>query len=296
MDRIQSVFIGLALGVALVGLTLPEPVSAHAGTSDPNLIHACVKGRDKVVRIVGATARTCESGFGRPVHWSVTGPQGQTGAQGPAGPAGAPGPAGPAGPAGTNGTDGLAGADDHGSPSLLSSNFIFNYQGSDPIDVGHGKVVHDAIPASTVSMKLVVTQFDEAGEVSRALVSDANPFNLSYLVDELTPAGQVSINFIYANLSDLSNGIYTWTLLGCQTVMGNGDASVFLNKPTTGSYMLSYTVTPGSVCASDASSFNPIGAAIGVISVLPELPVELQVDTDGDGVSDHADSDPLFGN
>lgn len=294
MNRIQSVFIGLALGVASVGLTLPESVSAHAGTSDPNLIHACVKGRDKVVRIVGPTARTCEREFGRPVHWSITGPQGQAGAQGPAGPAGAPGPAGPAG---TNGTDGLAGADgDLGSPSLLSSNFIFNYQGSDPIDVGHGKVVHDAIPASTVSMKLVVTQFDEAGEVSRALVSDANPFNLSYLVDELTPAGQVSINFIYANLSDLSNGIYAWTLLGCQTVMGNGDASVFLNKPTTGSYMLSYTVTPGSACASGASSINPIGAAIGVISVLPELPVELQVDTDGDGVSDHADSDPLFGN
>lgn len=142
----------------------------------------------------------------------------------------------------------------------------------------------------------MVTQFDEAGEVSRALVSDANPFNLSYLVDEVTPAGQVSINFIYANLSDLSKGIYTWTLLGCQTVMGNGNASVFLNKPTTGSYMLSYTVTPGSACASDASSINPIGAALGTISVLPELPVELQVDTDGDGVSDHADSDPLFAN
>jgi hypothetical protein len=57
-----------------------------------------------------------------------------------------------------------------------------------------------------------------------------------------------------------------------------------------------YTVTPGSVCASDASSINPIGAALGVISVLPALPVELQVDTDGDGVSDNADSDPLFAN
>jgi len=78
--------------------------------------------------------------------------------------------------------------------------------------------------------------------------------------------------------------------------MGNGSASVFLNKPTTGSYMLSYTVTPGSAYASDASSINPIGAALGIISVLPELPVELQVDTDGDGVSDLADSDPLFAN
>ncbi len=279
-------FIGLALGVALVGLSLPESVSAHAGTSDPNLIHACVKGRDKVVRIVSPTARTCERGFGRPVHWSVTGPQGQVGAHGPAG---APGPAGPAGPAGSNGTHGLPGA------PLLSSNFIFNYEGSDPTAVGHGNVVYDAIP-STVSMKLVVTQFDEAGEVSRALLSDTNQFNLSYLIDELTPAGIVSINFIYANLSDLSNGIYTWALLGCQTVMGNGEASVSLSKPTTGSYMLSYTVTPGSECASDASSINPIGAALGVISVLPALPVELQVDTDGDGVSDHADSDPLFGN
>lgn len=146
MNRDQSMFIGLALGVALVGLTLPESVSAHAGNSDPNLIHACVKGRDKVVRIVSPTARTCERGFGRPVHWSVTGPQGQVGAQGPAGPAGAPGTAG------TNGTDGLAGADGaEGSPSLLSSNVIFNYQGSDPNDVGHGNVVHDAIPTSTVS-------------------------------------------------------------------------------------------------------------------------------------------------
>ncbi|MGH8508536.1 MAG: hypothetical protein ACREVH_07455 [Gammaproteobacteria bacterium] len=221
------------------------------------------------------------------------GQDGATGATGATGPQGVQGLAGPVGPQGPAGASGLPGA------SLLSSNYIFNYQNDNQgNNIKHDKVVYDAIP-STISMKMVVTKFDEDGEVSRSLLSDGNPFNISFLVDDLAHNGPVSVDFIYADLTDLANGVHgVWTSLGCTTVTGNGDGNVqlekvLLDKPTVGAYMLSYTITPGEACPDTVNAINPLGAALGAISVLPALPVELDVDTDGDGVADHADSDPL---
>ena len=99
----------------------PTDALAHAGVSDPGVIHACVQRSSGQVRIVGVNG-TC-SGSEDPLHWSVVsagagaqglqgpmGPPGPMGPAGPQGPQGQQGPAGPAGPSGPQGTQGETGA------------------------------------------------------------------------------------------------------------------------------------------------------------------------------------------
>jgi hypothetical protein len=117
----------LVAGVAL---------AAQPGGRQPSsaVIHACVKKKTGLVRIVAASA-TCRRGESR-VAWNAQGTRGAAGAagaagpQGPAGAAGAAGPkgdtgargaAGPAGPAGPQGAAGPAGPS---LPSLESLNGV----------------------------------------------------------------------------------------------------------------------------------------------------------------------------
>ena len=96
------------LGIALA----PTSVSAHAGNSDPKVIHACVNNVAKVIRDVGvfgtcltsppAAAETAE-------HWAIIGPSGPQGPAGAQGLQGATGPTGPIGPQGPKGESGVTG-------------------------------------------------------------------------------------------------------------------------------------------------------------------------------------------
>src|SRR5262249_1450260 len=96
------------LAFVLLGVVLaPVSVSAHAGNSDPNVIHACVNNSNGVDRIVGVSGTCLVSEHA--VHWAIAGPAGTPGAQGPAGPQGPTGPAGPAGPKGDTGAQGPQG-------------------------------------------------------------------------------------------------------------------------------------------------------------------------------------------
>src|SRR5262245_22270878 len=96
------------LAFALLGVVLaPVSVSAHAGNSDPNVIHSCVNNSNGVDRIVGVNGTCLVSEHA--VHWAIAGPAGTPGAQGPAGPRGPTGPAGPAGPKGDTGAQGPQG-------------------------------------------------------------------------------------------------------------------------------------------------------------------------------------------
>lgn len=94
---------------------VPTDVLAHAGVSDPGVIHACVQRSSGQVKIVGVNG-TC-AGSEDPLHWSVVsagagaqGLQGPVGPMGPSGPTGPMGPAGPQGPQGSQGPAGPAGA------------------------------------------------------------------------------------------------------------------------------------------------------------------------------------------
>src|SRR5688572_12325726 len=75
---------------------------AHAGNSDPGVVHACVHRSSEQVKIVSATG-SC-SNAETAVHWPMIGPQG------PAGPTGARGPMGPSGPQGPQGSQGPGGS------------------------------------------------------------------------------------------------------------------------------------------------------------------------------------------
>ena len=101
--------LAFGLSLAIAGISVPESVLAHAGTTDPLLIHACVKKRGKSVRIVSPGARKCSKGE-RAIHWSGNGPTGDGGAIGSVGPQGPAGADGATGPAGADGTDGVNGA------------------------------------------------------------------------------------------------------------------------------------------------------------------------------------------
>ena len=101
--------LAFGLSLAIAGISVPESVLAHAGTTDPLLIHACVKKRGKSVRIVSPGARKCRKGESA-IHWSGNGPTGDGGAIGSVGPQGPAGADGATGPAGADGTDGVNGA------------------------------------------------------------------------------------------------------------------------------------------------------------------------------------------
>src|SRR5262249_15735262 len=118
----RAIFAVLALIVFGITST-PASVRAHAGNTDPNVIHACVNNVNGGDRIVGVTG-TC-SGSEHAVHWAIAGPigpqgpkgdtggtgsQGPTGPQGHQGPQGIQGPQGPIGPAGPQGPKGDTGA------------------------------------------------------------------------------------------------------------------------------------------------------------------------------------------
>lgn len=97
-QTITAVFLTAAIA------SVPTSAYAHAGNSDPSVIHACVQKSSDHVRIVEVNG-SCKNAEA-PVHWSIGGSQGPPGPAGPQGPAGPPGPAGPAGPTGPAGTAG----------------------------------------------------------------------------------------------------------------------------------------------------------------------------------------------
>jgi hypothetical protein len=110
--------------LAIVVVASPHALFAHAGNSDPNVVHACIHQGNNQARIVGVNGSCSNAEV--PVHWSIVGPQGPagpqgaTGAQGAAGPQGATGgqgPAGPAGPQGTAGPQGDTGAQGAAGPA-----------------------------------------------------------------------------------------------------------------------------------------------------------------------------------
>jgi hypothetical protein len=111
------------IATALVGLVPWNVAFAHAGTSDPSVIHACVEPRTNVVRIVSPTAVKCKRGLGQPIHWSATGPSG---------PQGAPGATGATGPAGPRGATGPSGDHESLVNYLFRSYPVFNRDGTDP--------------------------------------------------------------------------------------------------------------------------------------------------------------------
>jgi Lamin Tail Domain/Collagen triple helix repeat (20 copies) len=90
----------LVTGVAL---------AAQPGGRQPSsaVIHACVKKKTGLVRIVAASA-ACRRGES-PVAWNAQGARGANGGAGAAGPQGPAGPAGAAGPKGVTGAQGAAG-------------------------------------------------------------------------------------------------------------------------------------------------------------------------------------------
>jgi hypothetical protein len=90
----------LVTGVALAA----QP---HGTKATSAVIHACVKKKTGLVRIVAASV-TCRRGES-PVAWNAQGARGAAGAAGAAGPQGPAGPAGAAGPKGDTGAQGAAG-------------------------------------------------------------------------------------------------------------------------------------------------------------------------------------------
>jgi hypothetical protein len=114
--RLLSVARFLLFLIAAATVTSPS-VFAHAGNSDPNVVHACVNEGSNLVRIVGVNG-SCNNPE-TPVHWSIVGPQGPAGPAGPQGPAGPAGPQGPAGPAGPQGPAGPAGPQGPAGPTGL---------------------------------------------------------------------------------------------------------------------------------------------------------------------------------
>src|SRR5688572_6221475 len=90
----------------LAGTAVPTDALAHAGVSDPTVVHACVHRSSGQVKIVGVNG-SCTAAED-PMHWWVSAPQG-AGTQGTPGPMGPMGPQGPAGPAGPQGATGPAG-------------------------------------------------------------------------------------------------------------------------------------------------------------------------------------------
>src|SRR5262245_40591888 len=77
-----SRFLTLAALLPIAGmLAVPVDAEAHAGNSDPNVVHACVHRSSEQVKIISHTG-SC-SNAETAVHWPMVGPQG------PAGPTGA---------------------------------------------------------------------------------------------------------------------------------------------------------------------------------------------------------------
>ena len=75
----------LTLASALVLLALPTMARAHAGSNDPNMVHACVGNVSKVVRVVAVNGSCLSSPplvAETPVHWAIRGPQGANGTNG----------------------------------------------------------------------------------------------------------------------------------------------------------------------------------------------------------------------
>jgi len=131
LPRRRALLAALPL-VLVTGVALAAQPGGRQPTSA--VIHACVKKKTGLVRIVGASA-SCRPGESS-MAWNAQGARGPSGAagtpgpQGPAGPAGAAGPkgdtgaqgsVGPAGPAGPQGAAGPAGPS---LPSLESLNGV----------------------------------------------------------------------------------------------------------------------------------------------------------------------------
>src|SRR5688572_22339170 len=103
-----SKFLTVAALLPIAGMfVMPVDAEAHAGNSDPNVVHACVHRSSEQVKIISPTA-SCSS-VESPVHWPMVGPQGPAGPTGARGPMGPQGPQGQQGPAGSPGQQGSQG-------------------------------------------------------------------------------------------------------------------------------------------------------------------------------------------
>lgn len=103
------------VSLAAVALwALPTIASAHAGNSDPNMVHVCIGNLSRIVRSVGVGG-ACISGppfvAETADHWpkqAIPGPKGDKGDKGDRGIQGAQGVQGSPGTNGTNGIDGAS--------------------------------------------------------------------------------------------------------------------------------------------------------------------------------------------
>jgi hypothetical protein len=102
-DRTRSLIVVTALTL----LVNPTVARAHAGNSDPNVLHVCIGNVSKVVRSVGVGG-ACVSAppllAETPGHWATQGPAGPKGDKGDQGLQGMQGLPGNPGTNGTNGT------------------------------------------------------------------------------------------------------------------------------------------------------------------------------------------------
>ena len=83
--RLRLKVCALAVAIPLTFVAIHTIVSAHAGNSDPSVIHACVGNYSKIVRIVG-TGGSCVTAPASlaetPVHWAIQGAAGTNGING----------------------------------------------------------------------------------------------------------------------------------------------------------------------------------------------------------------------
>jgi len=73
------------VGAVSAFLALPAIAGAHGGNDDPNAVHACIRNRSQVVRIVGVSSSCISSPAWKaetPAHWGIQGPPGTNGTNG----------------------------------------------------------------------------------------------------------------------------------------------------------------------------------------------------------------------
>jgi hypothetical protein len=73
------------VGAVSAFLAIPAIAGAHGGNDDPNAVHACIRNRSQVVRIVGVSGSCISSPAWKaetPAHWGIQGPPGTNGTNG----------------------------------------------------------------------------------------------------------------------------------------------------------------------------------------------------------------------
>ena len=73
------------VGGVFAFLAIPAIAGAHGGNDDANAVHACIRNRSQVVRIVGVSGSCISSPAWKaetPAHWAIQGPPGNNGTNG----------------------------------------------------------------------------------------------------------------------------------------------------------------------------------------------------------------------